>query len=112
MAYPLKGNQNLRKYKAKNVTMNVISAVDKNQTQLVQIFRQFGASVLHLHQVGEGCPDLLIGYRGKNFLVEIKTAKGKLRDSQTEFIRKWRGKPPVVVRNREDIIDLLQSARE
>lgn len=38
----------------------------------MKTFRSLGCSVQHLHTVGKGCPDILIGYRGLNLLVEIK----------------------------------------
>ncbi len=34
--------------------------------------RQAMAEVEHLHMVGKGCPDILVGYKGKNVLLEIK----------------------------------------
>jgi len=92
--------------------MQVISAVDRNQGQIVRTFRQFGATVCHLHQVGGGCPDLLIGYRNANLLVEVKTGTGKLRETQKVFVATWKGLKPTIVRNREDVINLLETIRE
>lgn len=46
---------------------------DKNQQDIVDELRDLGISVLILSQVGGGCPDLLIGHRGKNYLIEVKT---------------------------------------
>ena len=54
------------------------SRVDANQAEIVAAFRAAGATVLHLHSIGHGCPDLLVGYQGRNLLVEVKTADGKL----------------------------------
>jgi hypothetical protein len=48
------------------------AAVDKNQPAIVAMLRQVGAHVQHLHAVGKGCPDLLVGFRGENWLLEIK----------------------------------------
>ena len=45
----------------------------------MKIFRSLGCTVQCLHAVGMGCPDLLIGYKGINLLVEIKN--GSLRPS-------------------------------
>jgi len=49
-----------------------------------------------LHAVGHGCPDLLVGYRGTNWLVEIKNpdkpaADRALNHEQLEWHSKWRG---------------------
>lgn len=35
--------------------------VDKNQPEIVEALRAEGAVVQHLHAVGVGCPDLLVG---------------------------------------------------
>ena len=66
--------------------------VDENQKQLVHTFIALGASVLNLSTVGRGCPDLLIGYRGKSVLVEIKRDnKATFTDPQVKFMQEWRG---------------------
>jgi hypothetical protein len=44
-----------------------------------------------LHTVGSGCPDLLVGFQGSNFLLELKTEKGTLTDDQEEWFAGWRG---------------------
>ena len=35
--------------------------VDQNQKDVVKALRDSGAYVFHLHEVGQGCPDLLVG---------------------------------------------------
>ena len=54
-------------------------------------FRKMGASVLSLATIGKGCPDLLICYRGILYLIEVKTEKGKLKDSQIKWHDGWGG---------------------
>jgi Holliday junction resolvase len=70
--------------------------VDDNQKEIVRQLRQLGVSVQHLHTVGDGCPDLLLGHKGKNFLVELKDArkipsKKKLTPDEETFFNEWRG---------------------
>jgi len=66
--------------------------VDENQKTIVHTFIALGASVLNLSTVGRGCPDLLIGYRGKSILVEIKRdGKASFTDPQIKFMQEWRG---------------------
>jgi len=66
--------------------------VDENQKTLIHTFIALGASVLNLSTVGRGCPDLLIGYKGKTVLVEIKSSeKSKYTDPQVKFMQEWRG---------------------
>ena len=52
-----------------------------------------GASIVDLSQVGFGCPDLLVGFRKRNFLIEIKNPAtyGKLSADQNDFFDNWRG---------------------
>jgi len=67
--------------------------VDKNQVAIVAALRAAGATVQHLHEVGAGCPDLLIGFRGSNYLIEVKNAAagGSLNAEQVKWHRDWRG---------------------
>lgn len=65
---------------------------DSNQQQIVHTFIALGASVLNLSRVGEGCPDVLIGYKGVSCLVEIKKdEKAKFTEPQMKFMQNWRG---------------------
>jgi rhamnose utilization protein RhaD (predicted bifunctional aldolase and dehydrogenase) len=66
--------------------------VDENQKTIIHTFIALGASVLNLSTVGRGCPDLLIGYKGKTVLVEIKRdEKAKYTEPQIKFMQEWRG---------------------
>ncbi len=72
---------------------------DKNQQEIMRALREVGASVVSLHRVGQGVPDLLVGYRGQNFLLEVKNPGGKgrrLTEKEAEFIKTWRGQVAVV----------------
>ena len=65
--------------------------VDKNQQQIVSALRKLGCSVAITSDVGVGFPDLVIGLNGVNFMVELKSEGGKLRESQVKFHKKWQG---------------------
>lgn len=75
--------------------------MDANQAGIVEALRGIPeCSVLLLSSVGKGCPDLLIGYRGANLLVELKNpdhekiggdAMQETRKRQQEFRDSWRG---------------------
>lgn len=70
--------------------------VDDNQREVVAALRKAGCSVEHLHAVGKGVPDLLVGVRTKNYLVEVKDGSKppsarKLTDRQEEWHLRWRG---------------------
>ena len=93
--------------------MRIAARTDRNQQEIVSAFRKFGCSVLILSQVGHGCPDILIGYRNKNALVEIKdgkkTASGKkLTQDEQKFHGEWRGLV-VEVHDLEDVINLVKA---
>lgn len=65
--------------------------VDANQAQIVADLRAIGATVQHLHEVGHGCPDILVGFRGRNYLFEIKGPKAVMTPKQGEWHETWRG---------------------
>lgn len=69
---------------------------DDNQQEIVDQLRQLGVSVRHLHMVGDGCPDLLLGLRKLNFLIELKDSKKppskkKLTEDEQKFFDSWKG---------------------
>ena len=84
--------------------------VDSNQAQIIADLKKIGVSVLNLSRVGGGCPDLLIGWQGKNILIEIKTAKGNLNDLQIEFFKEWKG-PKFVCKSINEIIEIINNKK-
>lgn len=54
-----------------------------------------------------GLPDLLVGYRGVNYLWEIKRPGEKPRPTQVEWARRWHGDPPLVAHCLDDILAAL-----
>ena len=81
--------------------------VDQNQQEIITALRQIGASVYPLHFAGKGCPDLMVGFRGRNYLIEIKTQKGRLNADQRTFHQSWRGHVAVVRSPREAVEAIL-----
>ena len=80
--------------------MRRAAKVDQNQPEIVAALRKIGATVQPLHGVGAGCPDILVGYRGRNLLVEIKDGSKppsarKLTPDQVEWHINWRGQVAV-----------------
>jgi Holliday junction resolvase len=68
---------------------------DGNQRQIISVLREAGASVCSLASVGSGCPDLLVGKDGVNFLIEVKNPDGRgMRYTRAEraFMDTWRGR--------------------
>jgi hypothetical protein len=68
--------------------MRHAARIDANQAQIVSALRAAGAYVWII-----GLPvDLLVGYEGHTFLVEIKTdAKKPLTALQADFFNNWSG---------------------
>lgn len=86
------------------------SRVDENQYDIVSALRSAGAMVEHLHNVGGGCPDLLVGFRGRNYLLEIKTGRGKLSRIQKDWYLLWKGQV-VVVRDSIEALSVIFGQR-
>jgi Holliday junction resolvase len=66
------------------------SRTDRNQQDVIDALRKAGCSVLSLANVGQGCPDLLCGLAGKNWLIEVKDgtkppSRQKLTPAQERF---------------------------
>lgn len=84
---------------------------DANHTAVVEAVRGIGASVLILADVGDGCPDLLVGFRGVNLLLEVKDGRKppsarKLTPDEQKFFRDWRGTVYIVF-GAEDAVNVV-----
>jgi hypothetical protein len=88
--------------------MRYDSRIDGTQVEIVECARKFGASVLPLFRLGQGAPDILVGYRSQNIMVEIKTENGKLNERQEKFRDEWKGQY-AVVHNTHEMLSLLLS---
>lgn len=75
---------------------------DSNEREIVDALRRAGCTVDFLS--GAYIPDLLVGYAGLNFLVEVKTATGDLRPGQRDWHQRWAGMT-LVVRSPKEAID-------
>jgi hypothetical protein len=89
--------------------------VDRNQADVVSALRAYGCVVQHLHTVGEGVPDLLVGHphSRKLGLLEVKDGKKppsarELTEAQVEFWERWSGFPIGLV---TDVEGALRFAR-
>ena len=85
--------------------------VDANQPEIVKALRGIGATILHTHQL-KNCFDLLVGYRGKTYLMEIKDpaqppSKRELTEGEAKFRETWRGSPYHVVHTAEEAIRII-----
>lgn len=92
--------------------MRRAAKVDATQAAIVKALRKVGAFVQPLHQVGAGCPDLLVGYRQRWFLIECKSGKKwKLtQDQRIWFTEAQRRAPVYVATTPLEAIDILRLA--
>lgn len=82
--------------------MRRAARTDANQEAIVAALRAHGCSVQILSAVGKGCPDLLAGWRGENWLFECKDGaktpgNRPLTGDQVQWIKDWRGRVAVVL---------------
>lgn len=84
--------------------------IDSNQPEIIQALRKVGASVAPTHMVGKGFPDVVVGFRSQNFLLEIKDggkarSKRQLTDDERDWHLTWQGDARVV----ESVNDALKA---
>ena len=84
--------------------------VDKNHQEIVRCLKTLGCTVLSLHAMGKGVPDLLIGYQGHCYLVEVKDKTGRVNAVQKEWHQAW-NTPVYVVKTTIECVNLLNSLR-
>lgn len=76
--------------------------IDVNQQEIVTKLRSCGVSCEpRLSRLGDGIPDLLCGYRGRNVLLEIKRddqgeSRKRLSADESAWHAKWSGQVAVV----------------
>jgi hypothetical protein len=100
--------------------MRKTARVDANQSEIVAMFRALGCSVVHLHTIGQGCPDILVGLQSDkgdrlNILVEIKDggkspSRQKLTPDEEKFKSEWQGNYHIV-RSPDEVRAIVQVYR-
>ena len=78
---------------------------DKNEAAIVAALEEIGATVQPLS--GKGIPDLLVGFRGQTFLLEVKDKGKHLTDDQVQWHTWWNGLSVAVVYTNEDAYEAL-----
>lgn len=90
----------------------MIRKTDSNHKEIMDKCRTIPAlSIFSTHAVGKGFPDIVIGYRGKNYLFEIKDGKKppsqrKLTSDELRFHIGWYGQINIVY-SFDDILKIL-----
>jgi hypothetical protein len=82
--------------------------VDANAPEIEQALRDAGAAVQSLAQIGRGCPDAVVSFKGVNFMFEWKNPDGK--DEVNEAQHKWHiawNAPVYVVRSAAEALKVI-----
>ena len=84
--------------------MRHLARIDGNQRAVVDALRSIGATVVSLATIGNGCPDLLVGYHGRTTLLEVKDGAKPpsarlLTVDEVAFFASWRGGPLWLVKS-------------
>lgn len=97
---------------------------DANEATIVIALRAMGASVQLLSETG--VPDLLVGYRGVTYLIEVKNpddnagakkggkrtkGRGALTPDQVEWFEAWNGRRVYVVINADEAMVAIGALR-
>lgn len=86
--------------------------IDGNHTGIVKRLREYGMSVANTHRLGEGFPDIVVGWRGVNGMFEIKDplrkpSEQRLTEDEEPFHARWKGQI-AVVRTAEEALEWMQ----
>lgn len=92
--------------------MRYAARIDENQPAIVKALRAIGAAVTPLHRVGHGVSDLLVSFRQKWVVLEVKNpSKPKADQELTPDQVKWIGlqrAAVVVVTTPLEAVDFVQ----
>lgn len=97
--------------------MRRAARVDANQAEIVAALRAVGASVHPTHALGAGFPDIVVGFRGANYLMEIKDgsktpSKRKLTKDEKEWHASWAGAVHIVESVDDALAVILEKVRK
>jgi len=87
--------------------------VDANQAEIVKALRKAGATVHSTAAIGDGFPDLVVGYANRTALFEIKDgtkppSKRELNELQLKWHAEWNGGTLCVVDSVESALRMLK----
>lgn len=93
--------------------MRRAARVDSNHLDICHALRKGGLSVISTAAIGKGFPDVVVGFRGFNHLVEIKdgTKSWRMTPDQITFFDEWKG-GIVVISSIESAIEWMEELRK
>lgn len=95
--------------------MRRAARTDGNHREVMEALRAAGATVKSAHAVGMGFPDLVVGFRGVNHLMEVKDgslplSRRQLTEMEQRFHDEWQG-PCVVVNSAEEALKAIGAVK-
>jgi hypothetical protein len=85
---------------------------DRNHLAIMRALESYGVLVADLSGAGGGVPDLLCGYRGMMFTIEVKTPTGSLSKAQRAWFDEWSEYPALVLRSLDDVVHVMGVLRD
>lgn len=67
---------------------------DISEKSIIEALQAAGCTVVQISK--RGVADLLVGYHGQNYLMEVKTGKAKLTMAENIFHLDWQGQVTIV----------------
>ncbi len=93
--------------------MTYAKRVDLNHQEVVKTLRSLGASVFDASRMGQGFPDIVVGYNQQTILVEIKSGEQKkFTNAQLKFMGDWKGSAVVRINDLEGAIRLINMLKD
>lgn len=71
----------------------------------MRLLKIWGADVWRVDALDGGVPDLTVIHQGKSCFIEVKTIKGRVKDTQNDFIKKL--KNAYIARSVQDVAAIL-----
>ena len=89
---------------------------DDNHAEIRDNLRAIGAMVHDTGGLGGGFPDLVVGYHGVIFLLEVKDgskppSKRRLTPDEQKFFNDWSGYPVHVVNSTEEAVSAITNGQ-
>ncbi len=88
--------------------MRLRARIDANQAEILDALRAVGAEARSVAALGSGMGDVLVAFRRRLFLLEVKTTRGQLTADQMTFHQRW---PVSIVRTVDDALDAIGAKR-
>jgi len=87
--------------------MRTAAKRDENEPEIIEALQAIGAKVKQLSQ--KDCPDLVVGFRGRISLIEVKMPGKPLRPGRKDFHGEWMGFPVYVAQSALEAIQQVST---